>query len=568
MSTYIDSIMIPICKFLGDVVTLRVPAFQRDYAWTDDEVGQLWTDITDAMDTQQSEYFLGPMVLKKTHNKYEIIDGQQRFATVYIILSIIRRIIRENGDNERADWFNNKYFGQQNVETLIREPKFHMNEINDPVFQKFISADAGKSILQKEMKGRLKKDPNYLLLLGISTIWEMIEKRQKDVAGKDFDLDTLLSVEKYLSENVSLLILTVTDEADAYIIFETLNDRGLGLSTMDLLKNQVFGKCGENLDQVKSYWSVIRDNLSGIDPRERFIHHYWTSYYGRTSKSKLFRLMRKKITTPKTAVAFAENLCEASKIYSAINSPSHPLWNSYSQDTRQNLEILNMLNAQQTYPILLAAKEKFDEKEFGKLTSILVVMAIRYNLIGELRTGVASNYYVEIPPRIRSGELPKSAKVFRSLKPLYPSDHDFELAFSTKVLKDAKKARYLLSALEEYQLAGKQKISSNTAKVNLEQVVPRNPTNEWKDTISSIGIDDLDDYIHRIGNLALVSTVVNKNVGSKGFKDKKSLLFSKETAIKFTNMIADYPEWSKITIEDRQKKLAKVAVKVWKISIT
>ncbi len=136
MSTYIDSDTIPIGQFLSNVIALKVPMFQRSYAWTDEEVKQLWIDITEAMDSDETEYFLGPMVLKQSSTHLEIIDGQQRVATVYIILSVIRRILRANHDNDRADWFNNEYFGKRDIITLELQPKFQMNEVNDPIFQK------------------------------------------------------------------------------------------------------------------------------------------------------------------------------------------------------------------------------------------------------------------------------------------------------------------------------------------------------------------------------------------------------------------------------------------------
>ena len=194
-------------------------------------------------------------------------------------------------------------------------------------------------------------------------------------------------------------------------------------------------------------------------------------------------------------------------------------------------------------------------------------MAIRYNLIGELRTGVAANYYVEIPPKIRRGEITKSAQVFRTLKPIYPSDEDFERAFATKVIRDSQKARYLLSTIEEYEQGGVKKVSDDTRRVNIEHVLPRNPTGEWKDTIDSIGKDNLEDYIYRLGNIALVSSSVNRAVGSKGFEDKKVLLFSKEESFSFTKIIAEYSSWLKNDIEDRQNKLAKQAVRVWRVDI-
>lgn len=567
MSTYIDSDTLPIGEFMSSANALRVPMFQRNYAWTDEEVKQLWLDITEAIDNNESEYFLGPMVLKESSSYREIIDGQQRVATVYVILSIIRRILRSNGDNDRADWFDNEYFGKKDIMTLELQPKFQMNEINDPIFQKYILTDKDENSIRAATKGLLKKDTNYLLLQAIITIWDLLKERQLSFSGQEFDLQSLLAIERYLRQHVYVLLLTVTDEADAYVIFETLNDRGRGLTTMDLLKNHVFEKAIGQLDYVRSQWAIIRENLSDIDPSQRFLYHYWSSIHGRTSKSQLFRLMRKDITNPRTATTFVRDLSKASKLYAAFSIPGRTYWNDYDQQTRDNLEILNLLDAQQAMPILLAAAEKFNEVEFSKLTEYLVVMAVRYNLIGEQRTGVLANYYVEIPKKIRSGELMKSAKVAREFRLIYPSDEDFISAFSKKVLRDARKARYLLMEIEKYEAGGSRQIVDDPKKVNLEHILPRNPSQDWADTVNSIGHEFLQEYINRIGNLALVSTVPNKGLGSKNFAIKKNLLYSKENDIKYTALIANYSTWLKDDIEKRQQILANQAVNVWRIDV-
>lgn len=157
MTTYINSDTLPIGEFMHNVNTLRVPRFQRNYAWTDEEVKQLWLDITEAIDNDESEYFLGPMVLKNNSKYREIIDGQQRFATVFIILSVIRRILRSNGDDQRADWLSTEYFGARNILTMDLEPKFQMNEINDSTFQSYILKDSDENSIRDATKGLLKR---------------------------------------------------------------------------------------------------------------------------------------------------------------------------------------------------------------------------------------------------------------------------------------------------------------------------------------------------------------------------------------------------------------------------
>ena len=219
MTTYIDSEMTPIGKFLSSDSPIRVPPFQRSYSWTDEEVKQLWSDLTEAIDSKQAEYFLGPMVVKKADDYLEIIDGQQRITTIYIILSTIRRLFLENGDNQRADWFRNRYFGEQNVVNLETEPKFHMNEVNDHIFQKYVVSDTSDAKIRSGMRGLLKKDSNYLLLQAISLIWENLQERQTEVSPDGFDRDGLLAIQSFLQENVFVLVLKVKDEADALCDF-------------------------------------------------------------------------------------------------------------------------------------------------------------------------------------------------------------------------------------------------------------------------------------------------------------------------------------------------------------
>jgi hypothetical protein len=170
---------------------------------------------------------------------------------------------------------------------------------------------------------------------------------------------------------------------------------------------------------------------------------------------------------------------------------------------------------------LLAAAESFSPSEFSKLTDYLVTMAVRYNLIGELRTGVLANYYTDIPPKIRSGELSKAAKVARELNPIYPRDNEFMLSFSVKVLNDSKKARFLLLKIENSLDNRTNIIDSDPKAVNLEHIFPRNPSQEWKECIDSIGKESLQDYTNRLGNLALTPAVANRGISTKSFSEKK-----------------------------------------------
>ena len=100
MANFIETDMLPISKYLATSKILKVPEFQRSYAWTEEEVFQLWDDVVEAIKNKKQEYFIGPIVVKNNEQSLEVIDGQQRLTTSLILISIIRRIFRFSGDNE------------------------------------------------------------------------------------------------------------------------------------------------------------------------------------------------------------------------------------------------------------------------------------------------------------------------------------------------------------------------------------------------------------------------------------------------------------------------------------
>ena len=255
MANFIETEMLPISKYLATSKILKVPEFQRSYAWSEDEVSQLWDDVVEAIENNKNEYFIGPIVVKNNKESLEVIDGQQRLTTSLILISIIRRVFRFSGDNERADWFRNEFFGKQDVVTLKTSEKFFMNEENNETFRSFVIADSTKENIKTEQKKYLKKNSNYLLLQSILTLWELVENH---IGSKN---EKLLELHNFLYEKVKVLVLTVQDEADAYVIFETLNDRGKTLDTMDLLKNHLFSKSKSYLPEVKEKWSIVKEKL-------------------------------------------------------------------------------------------------------------------------------------------------------------------------------------------------------------------------------------------------------------------------------------------------------------------
>ena len=557
----IGTSMMPIGKYLTDSKKNSVPEYQRSYAWTEDEVSQLWIDLADSIRNLRSEYFIGPVVVKNVKaGESELIDGQQRITTTLIIISVLRAIFRENGDSQRADLLTTWFFGQKDIQTLQTEEKFFMNEENGFLYRNYISKEVGLSQITIELAKHQKNSSNYLLLHAYITLFALVKQHMGDI----FDDKKLLGIVTYLKEKVKILILSVSDEADAYQIFETLNDRGRSLDTLDLLKNHLFSKAKSGLPEVKQKWAALKENLLDADPKNRFLNHFWTSLHGRTSTTGLFRSIRDQISSAQEAISFANQLAGSSRIYEGLRSGSSPLWNEHSAETKKNINILRLLDAQQALPILLAAYDSFSKEEFKKLTELLVVMAVRYNFIGEERTGVAANYYSDLPKPIRAKDITKAAQIFKELKPIYPGDNSFFDAFKVKSVTDTKRARYIFAEIENSISPTEKIVNSDPDEVNLEHVLPKNVNQHWSTRDTDVEADEHRDFVNRLGNLALVPKAKNKKAGAKSFDEKKGELFSQCQEFKTTFDICNFDKWNRAAIEKRQEYLATLAVKTWK----
>src|SRR5450830_483084 len=267
MANFIDTEMLSAGRYLSTTKAIRVPEYQRSYAWTEDEVSQLWVDLIDSMENSRPEYFIGPIVVKRaTGGEVELIDGQQRLTTILALISVLRSTFRANGDSARADLFSSRFFGERDIITLENSDKFFMNEENGNIFRNFISKEVAIDLIKDEIKKYAKKSSNHLLLNAYQTIFDL----SKSFTNQKFDSQKLLSLYTYLTDNVKVLVLSVNDEADAYTIFETLNDRGRSLDTLDLLKNHLFSFAKSHLGEVRSNWGSVRENLIDVDPKNRF----------------------------------------------------------------------------------------------------------------------------------------------------------------------------------------------------------------------------------------------------------------------------------------------------------
>lgn len=355
------------------------------------------------------------------------------------------------------------------------------------------------------------------------------------------------------------------DEADAFLIFETLNDRGADLTTADLLKNYLFGKSSTELDVVRDRWISAVSTIQTVADDQlftTFLRHFWSSLYGITRERELYAAIKRRISDKKSAVEFAERLSVEARNYAALRSPSHERWDELGELPRENLQTLNRLELEQVRPLLLAVVQHFQEKELKIALAYLVSWNFRSLITGTSGGGVFESAFCQASVKVRKGDLKTTKELFAELSAIIPSDNAFENALRTAVVPKAKLARYILHAIERYRRGtGSPEMISNTDEesVNLEHILPKNAKEaDWP----QFSADDRSSFVHRLGNMALLDAAKNRKIGNKPWETKKPILSSSKLQIAQEAGSAD--AWLTTSIDFTQSKFASEAVKIWR----
>ena len=203
---------------------LAIPDYQRAYSWELDEVGELWSDLADSIRADSSEYFLGSVVTTKSKDqpRHQVIDGQQRLATVSLMYAVMRDIFAQHSD-ERANDIEHDLLGKPNMITRAREPRLVLNAEDNEVFRQLtLERHASRAVVAKQ-------DSHQRLTNAFKFFEDQFTNLIANLDAKSWQRP-LLRWYEFVLEKARVIEVSVSDESRAFIIFETLNDRGLNLS--------------------------------------------------------------------------------------------------------------------------------------------------------------------------------------------------------------------------------------------------------------------------------------------------------------------------------------------------
>jgi Protein of unknown function DUF262/Protein of unknown function (DUF1524) len=544
-------------ELIGNGVKYQVPRFQRDYAWDREQWEDLWSDIETINDEQY--HYMGYIVLqRKSQHDYEVIDGQQRLITLsLVVLGAMKNIqlLIDNGDEaeenkERLGVLTDRYIGSKNPISLKVDSKLSLNRNNSSNFKLICST------LEAPNK-RGQTNTNKLL----NKCFKFFEEKKMGNTGQE-----IAEFIERVSSGMVFTKIVVQDDLNAYKVFETLNARGVQLSTPDLLKNYIFSVVtkdnnipDEELNELDESWSEIVSQL-GESNFTDFIRYHHNFQATLVTKKDLFSSVRKLINTPEKAYEYLRSLSQYAPVYASLLNPHDEWWANQDvvyRDVKKYLEGFDLFNIKQPLTVLMVAFTQFPGEEFLKLSKYLYILAIRYNVICHLSPNEQENAYNQLAIKIHAKECTRASHVKNSeiFRRLYPSDESFFNAFEFHKMpskRSAKKIRFLLAEIETY--LGHE---TDPTKTTLEHVCPYNPDEEW-DNYFGEGVNDIQD---RLGNVVLLEKDELKRAS---FEDKKAAYFVAHYPL--ARQVASYDKWDLQNLNAYQAWLSKQAVETWKVS--
>ena len=544
-------------QLMGNGLRYEIPKFQRDYSWEAEHWDDLWQDIRALLANEDNEHYMGYLVLQTSNNKeFQIIDGQQRLTTMSLLILSTLKCLKELVDSgfeaennlKRKDSLLNSYIGYVDPVTLISNNKLKLNRNSDDYYKQHL-------VLLKELPLRNTNASEKHMRECFNWYYDRIKK----------EFNTGESLAAFIDNIVDKLFFTVievTDQLNAFKVFETLNARGVQLSAADLLKNYLFFVVDETkphiseIEELENIWSKIVGKL-GEQKFEDYLRYYWNSIHKSIGKKNLFKTIKGSIKSKDQVFELIRNLNDTADIYLAIQNPEDEFWRD-KPEIRKSLKELKLFQIRQINSLFLSALRNLEVENFKKLAKICSVISFRYNIIGGLNPNAQEDVYNTVALKISSNKRFEVA----DFQTIYVSDLNFENDFSTKEFKNTtrnhKIVKYILSKIEVYQ--HRNEIDPESDLFTIEHILPENADDTW----GNFTFEEINRSVYRMGNLTLLEKKLNREADQKAYVEK-IVLFAQSNSELTKTLPDNFNTWNEDKLAARQRELAKQAKAIWKI---
>ncbi len=566
-----------------------VPNFQREYVWEDLEVNQLLQDVYSEFmggdNDPSSEYFIGSIVVcSDDEGVFEIIDGQQRVTTLYLCLCAVRDHLKKIA----ADPI-------QILEQQIASASIDSTGKNIFRYRVLLQYEDSCGLLEHIAQGQ--DESNYTMpettrsVTNILNAYQLISTFIRNEFGED--QESIRKFFAFFNRNVKLIRVKTISIARALKVFETINDRGVGLDSMDLLKNLMFMQSSrQDFDRLNDRWKDLIDTLYQAPEKPlRFLRYFIFSQFkvDRLKEDQIYDWFTRNAalcgynTDP---FAFLELLIRSAKAYSLFINGK----NVNGTINRYLVNIRFLSGAARQHLILLLSGRHLPVDCFTELTRHIENLFFTYIITRE-PTREFERTFALWAPELRQVHDQQELNVFIARR-FIPAKEDFAARFTLAFNELSEwslqkyRIRYVLAKFTQYinELAwGSSGVQADlrtfiSNEIDIEHILPQTPSQEVLQAFDKK--DEINDFINALGNLTLVEKTINCSIGNGLFEHKKSaysqsnFLITKtlaeeinvgvNTAVnRVVQKLLTFNTWNSNDIDQRQEMLTQLAKEVW-----
>lgn len=580
-------------------LTYVIPKYQREYSWRK----QQWEDLFNDILLEQDSYphFLGTIIaINGTTDmldpRLELIDGQQRLTSLSILLAAFYRKLSDYRDEfaSQPDGLFS-YMALGNMLTVGGNPRLTLqSQGNNDEDYRYLLASA--------MAGdpeTLPPTPKYWASRGIGKAYKYFTTRIDGMLSEDTPVSEQLFHMVERVENAVLVKIEVPDHASAYTLFESLNDRGLDLSPIDLIKNEILARADSdtslNVDKTYDQWMQVVDAIGpdGVD-QERFLRYYYNALNpsGKPASSKnLIRLYETWMSHNGVGNLLGE-LIKASRIYGMLAGNEQDALGL--PQLRKQAVVLRHAGGQPGFMLLMRfalerQKLKLSDEDLATIAGMLVVWFVRRNLTDFPATNMVPTILSPILREIDNAAtdvLNGQAVIDVVRRQLFApanvaSDSRFETALRGPIYEDNREmTRFILSAIAEHDMTGetwtdlwRPAAKGNQYYLTIEHIMPKTEhmTKEWVDALG--GAEKAEgiraSLVHTLGNLTLSG--FNSDLGRMGFirkrdmKDDAGHYTGYRNGLSINSDVVDKDSWGAGEIRRRTDRLVSAAMRLFAI---
>ncbi len=542
----------PISKVFSDDFVFSIPGYQRPYSWTTEQAQELIDDLYGFMRSSDKElgemppYFLGSIVLIKQEAlpATTVVDGQQRLTTVTLLLSAIRAKI---SDIKARQGISKLIYEQGDIiVNTANHYRLTLRERDKEFFREYVQHEDGIEKLVN-LNDKLPDSQNNLRVnarLYVNRL-DAIPPEQR------------LRLAQFIATRCYLVTVCTPDLDSAYRIFNVLNSRGLDLSATDILKAEIIGKISaEKRDDCTTIWESIEDDLGREDFGNLF-SHIRMIYRKAKPQGTLLKEFRDHVSYVSSESFIEQTLSPLASAYEEITDAAYTSQHD-AEAINAHLYWLNRIEFKDWMPPALAFAQLHRNEPASMLRFFRDLERLVYSMLIR-RLGV--NGRIERCSLLTSA-IETNSDLWAAQSPLLVSPTEqwetYEALNGPLYNTHAARAlSVLLLRLDSIVSGGG--ASYNFDIVTVEHVLPQNPRPEsiwlkwFPDATQRVS------WVHRLGNLALLTRKKNSAANNYDFTKKKAAYFTKEGVSPFalTTQVLQHSEWSLDAITNRQTELLK-----------